>query len=364
MVNTKYSILFRCDGSHDIGFGHIVRCIALADELRDSHGCHVVFAVLRDYGALEMIKNHDYQVETVDPNEDQFSYGEWFNSVAEKNDPNVIILDVRDNLPSHTICNLRKQGIVIVTIDDPSDRRLLADLAFYPPAPQVKQMDWPGFTGRLYIGWEWVVLRREFAQKHKDSSMKKNENRRSKIPNILVTMGGSDPKGMTLKAIKALTYLGKQFEATIVLGPGFVHRDSINDLLKGFLNSFRVYNNVSNMADIMANADLALASFGVTAYELAAMGVPAVYLCLTEDHVQAALMFQNSGLAVSLGLADYVTDDEVMAAVKYFMNNGNSRLKMANQSRKSIDGRGAMRIAQLVTSAIGKGGCMHEPQVG
>ena len=61
-VNTKHSILFRCDGSHEVGFGHIIRCLALADELKDNHGCDIMFAILRDNKAIELIESHGYQV--------------------------------------------------------------------------------------------------------------------------------------------------------------------------------------------------------------------------------------------------------------------------------------------------------------
>jgi spore coat polysaccharide biosynthesis protein SpsF len=360
----EYSILFRCDGSHEIGFGHVIRCLALADELRDTHGCHIVFAVLRDYRTLEMIKNHEYQVEISDPSKEQFAYGEWFNGVVKKNDPNAIILDVRDDLPYDTIGTLRERGILIVTIDDPTERRLLADLAFYPPVPQVKAMKWEGFTGQLYVGWEWVVLRREFSQNRKNSIKRINEASQLKIPTILVTMGGSDPKDITFKTIKALSDVDNQFEATIILGPGFVHRDRLNELLKSFPHTYRVYENLSNMADIMAESDLAVASFGVTAYELAAMGVPAIHLCLTEDHVQSAIIFQGFDMAVNLGLADRVNEDKIASSIRYVLHDEDSLVKMANQGKKMVDGRGAIRIAHLVASVISKGGNLHEPQMG
>ncbi|MBW1613303.1 MAG: hypothetical protein JRJ57_04875, partial [Deltaproteobacteria bacterium] len=76
---------------------------------------------------------------------------------------NVLILDVRDGLSKSVLRNIKQKfDIKIVTIDDPEDKRLEADLAFYPPVPQVKRIDWTGFTGELYVGWEWVILRREF----------------------------------------------------------------------------------------------------------------------------------------------------------------------------------------------------------
>ena len=210
-MNMKGTILFRCDGSHEIGFGHIVRCIALADELRDKHGSGVVFAVLYDNKAMEMILNHGYKVETANPREDQFDYGDWFNCIVKKNHPCALILDIRDDLPSNIVSNLRKKGILVVTIDDPTDRRLLADLAFYPPVPQVEKMDWQGFTGQRFIGWEWVILRREFS--HNDENLYKRikATKKTKIHNILVTMGGSDPKGMTLKTMEALKVIDGQF---------------------------------------------------------------------------------------------------------------------------------------------------------
>jgi spore coat polysaccharide biosynthesis protein SpsF len=111
--------------------------LALADELRENHGCNIIFAVLLDQKAIELIENHGYPVETADRTRKDFSYGAWLNSVVVNINARGIILDVRDDLPSETINNLREKGILIATIDDPTDRRLLADFAFYPPVPQV-----------------------------------------------------------------------------------------------------------------------------------------------------------------------------------------------------------------------------------
>ena len=52
--------------------------------------------------------------------------------------------------------------IRVVTIDDPEDKRLESDLAFYPPIPQLKKITWGGFSGKLFVGWEYVLLRDEY----------------------------------------------------------------------------------------------------------------------------------------------------------------------------------------------------------
>lgn len=354
-MNMKGTILFRCDGSHEIGFGHIVRCIALADELRDKHGSGVVFAVLYDNKAMEMILNHGYKVETANPREDQFDYGDWFNCIVKKNHPCALILDIRDDLPSNIVSNLRKKGILVVTIDDPTDRRLLADLAFYPPVPQVEKMDWQGFTGQRFIGWEWVILRREFS--HNDENLYKRikATKKTKIHNILVTMGGSDPKGMTLKTMEALKVIDGQFEVTIILGPGFAHRDSLNEILGNFPHIHRIFENVLNIGDIMAEADLAVASFGVTAYELAAMGVPAIHLCLTQDHCKSSSVFQKNKIAFCMGQIDEVDVETLAQKVKYLVSHQKLRRNMIKRSQKLFSDNGTPLVAQKIIEEINFG---------
>jgi len=354
-MNMKSTILFRCDGSHEIGFGHIVRCIALADELRDKHGSGVVFAVLYDNKAMEMIMNHGYKVETANPREDQFDYVDWFNCIVKKNHPCALILDIRDDLPPNIVSNLRKKGILVVTIDDPTDRRLLADLAFYPPVPQVEKMDWQGFTGQRFIGWEWVILRREFS--HNDENLYKRikATKKTKIHNILVTMGGSDPKGMTLKTMEALKVIDGQFEVTIILGPGFAHRDSLNEILGNFPHIHRIFENVLNIGDIMAEADLAVASFGVTAYELAAMGVPAIHLCLTQDHCKSSSVFQKNKIAFCMGQIDEVDVETLAQKVKYLVSHQKLRRNMIKRSQKLFSDNGTPLVAQKIIEEINFG---------
>jgi len=186
----------------------------------------------------------------------------------------------------------------------------------------------------------------------------------TKVPGILVTMGGSDPKGMTIKAISALSLLDEKVEVRIVLGPGFAHRKALEDLLDHFPHPYRICENVSNMAEVMAEADLALTSFGVTAYELAAMSVPAIYLCLTEDHVQSASPFENAGMGICLGVVDELIDGTITGSVKLSLNGSNLNRAIMYQARNRIDGRGAVRIAYLIVSVMIKGGYVDEPQMG
>ncbi|MFZ2471524.1 MAG: glycosyltransferase [Methanothrix sp.] len=325
----------------------MVRCLALADELRDVHGCKVAFAMVKATAGCSMAKSRGYQVLTADREALSRDYAGWLSTSVGEVKAEALILDIRDDLPINAVSALNEKGIVIATIDDPSERRLLADLAFYPPVPQVLRMDWTGFSGKLYSGWKWVILRREFSHPIR---RERHEN-----PVILVTMGGSDPYGLTLKAVKALDMLDGDFESLVLLGPGFLRQDELNGIVSKARHKFHLLSGVKNIPDLMSQADIALGSFGVTAYELAAMGVPGIFMCLTQDHVESASFFVESGMGECVGLHDHVSAEMLSSAIRRLMKNRSRWEEMSTACTKHVDGRGARRVADKIIGRIANG---------
>jgi len=341
---TCLSVLFRCDGSPEIGLGHVVRCLALADELAQAHGCQVAFAMRQGPLGHELVRAGGYPAFTPPEDEGSFDYLGWLEGVANQVEARALILDVRDDLPAQAVGRLRELGLLIATLDDPSDRRREVDLAFYPPVPQAKRLDWAGFAGQLHLGWEWVVLRREFA--HPPARVDHDR------PVVLVTMGGSDPAGLTLRAVAALDRLLGDFDTLVVLGPGYSHHDELAALLATTGRQFCLRRDVSDMSALMAQADLAVASFGVTAYELAAIGVSALYLCLTQDHAESASAFVEAGMADSLGVYTEVTAEMLAERVGALLADAPRRARMGQRARELVDGCGAERMGRAIADRI------------
>ena len=286
-----FKVIIRCDGDEQIGLGHVVRCLALAEELRDSQSVGVSFAMVSGKPGMELVRSAGFPVI---PLTGQVNEDIWLDKLIRIRKPNALILDVRSNLSPALVRQWRKNGLLIATIDDPSDRRLEADLAFYPPVPQVEEMDWSGFTGQLFVGWEWVLLRKQFAHPPEfHGRFSPSGFSPSHPPELLITMGGSDPAGLTLKAVRALNQVSLPFHATVILGSGFTHDDELLRLLEKVTFPYMILRNVNDMAGVMKKSDLALSSFGGTAYELAACGVPGIYFALTDDHARSAGLFQK-----------------------------------------------------------------------
>ncbi len=337
-------VLIRCDGDYEIGLGHVVRCLALADEL-SGQGCRIVFAMRVGSLGVARVEPH-YPVLQPEPGGKAFDYEAWLRRCLEDTGARVLILDARDCLPRAVVERLRANGTLIVTIDDPEEKRLAADLAFYPPVPQLREMDWNGFTGTLYTGWEYVILREQFADFH--------ERPRNKIPKVLVTMGGSDPKGLTLKALKALMHVMGPLHIYIVIGSGFRQRKELNALLRDTGHDFTVHENVQDMAALMAECDIAVASFGVTAYELAAVGVPAILLSLSKDHERSVQALVDAQIVESIGLYLKVPVNLISKSVGYLLNDQRKRKSMTKRAINLMIGQGSKRVSEIIAQNISK----------
>ena len=339
------TILVRGDGGVALGMGHVSRCLALAVELRDAHGINVVFA-MRDAasaGVAAVRANGFVVAPMADP--DETDYGAPLLALATSLAARALVVDVRDALSRASLDAIHSAGIRVVTIDEGGDRRFASDLAFYPPAPQVEEMDWTGFAGQRFSGWEWVLLKREFQAPH-------DFIRATPPIDILVTMGGSDPAGMTEFVLDALTLLPQAMAVEVVIGPAFDRGQALAAIVTRSKHAVRVTQGPDAMAPLMRESRVAVASFGVSAYELAACGVPAVHLCLTADHARSASAFVRERIAISLGVFPAMSPAGLAAAVADLLGDRPRREEMAARARALVDGRGAKRVAALVAAGL------------
>ena len=134
-MKSKLKVLIRCDGSQMIGLGHVIRCLALAEALRDTYKSQVNFAVLEGSLGRELIKKQGYRL--IDDPDIRKQGDQWLAHAVNNAGANVLVLDVRDNLSVETVRAIRDRGVVVVVIDDHSELRLVADLAFYPHVNRV-----------------------------------------------------------------------------------------------------------------------------------------------------------------------------------------------------------------------------------
>ena len=303
-----HNILFRFDMSVDIGMGHAVRCLALADHLKEFFDCNIYFAMRHNESPL----SKHYTV--FESDEVAFDYESWLTECIRMSNTSILIMDIRDGLSRQGLKAIKKNtGVKLITIDDPEEKRLEADIGLYPAVPQIGKMDWTDFSGDLYVGWEYVILRKQFCNKIK--------NKVSDEPVILVSMGGTDKNNMTGFAINVLNELNHKFRVIIILGLKYPHMNELRNDLDRVDFQYELFHNPEDVADVMLQAQFAIVSFGVTAYELAAVNIPALYFCISPDHLESSRLFEQSGIGETIGEYPHIEKERLMKTIEKYICN-------------------------------------------
>jgi spore coat polysaccharide biosynthesis protein SpsF len=158
-------------------------------------------------------------------------------------------------------------------------------------------------------------------------------------------MGATDEKNMTQFVIKALHLINEPFSVIIILGSGYQYKKDLENELVSSHYNYSIHKDPVNPAEIMSMADLGIISFGQTAYELVALKVPAIYLCLSNDHYNSAELFVNSGLGKSLGIIGTKTEVEIAKIINNILKNYSNQAQ--TQYSELLKGSTA-RIANII----------------
>ncbi|WP_320172173.1 acylneuraminate cytidylyltransferase [Maridesulfovibrio sp.] len=327
-------LLFFCEGSPERGFGHVGRCLALAHSLRDEYGQECAFVFRGSRAARDKIEHSGFVVHVVAD----------FNGWEFTGEP-AAILDLLIPLDNVFFDRAKKSGAMLATLDDPTDNRIRCELAFYPPVPQVDELDWSGFRGKIFKGWQYIPLRNEF------SGCCKTDKTQT-TPQLLITMGGSDPHGLTVKTLEALRELETPWSAKVIAGPMCKNLDKIDEMRQELGSRVELLSNVKMMAELMQGCDLAVASFGMTAYELAACAVPQLLLSITEDHARSASALHQSGAAISLGKFDRVSIGKLTEMMRKLISDIPLRREMSAKAKALGIGNGASNIASVILEKL------------
>ena len=338
-MKIKKKNLIRCDASKNLGYGHVVRCLALADELSKKWKWQINFAIKNNQDVKKIIEKKNYK--TIIYKNSRSNYlkeKEWLMNIINFKEIKILVLDIKNNLSASFIKSLSKSKIMIVTIDDSSNRRLYSNLSFYPPVPQVKQLNWKCYKGKMYSGWDSIILRKQFLKQ------KKKINKRNII---LVTMGGSDTFNLTLPILKILDKMKMKFTVKVILGQGFKNYKKLIVWTKKSKRKYNFFQNVSNIAKIMRSSNLAIISFGMTAYELAALGTYALILSNTKDHYKSAQILENQKFGINVGKLKNLSEKKIKKAINDSLNKKMFFLKN-KYSKKKFLRKGTFSVAKKI----------------
>jgi UDP-2,4-diacetamido-2,4,6-trideoxy-beta-L-altropyranose hydrolase len=334
------NIVFRVDSSSQMGVGHLMRCLTLADELKkQNHNATFICRELK--GNLIKLIEHRVLILPVDKDfQSDDLYLSWLGATQEQ-DAKQTIQVIHDNadlliVDSYALDEvwhkqLKPHAKKIMVIDDLADREFDCDVLLNQNLAS-KQGDYQGKVPsdcELLLGCEYALLRPEFAAFRKRALEKRKKTQ--EIKNILISMGGSDKKNITYNVLQQLN---DGFNIVVVLSSASLHREMIMDYVKG--KNIEVIINADNMAELMLDADLAIGAGGSTSWERCCLGLPTLLFVTAENQKVIAENLERLGAVM---IVRSLKDD-----LQMIVSNFDLWRTMSEKSQAICDGFGVKRI--------------------
>ena len=336
-------ILFRVDGGRELGMGHVIRCLALAQALFSTVP-DIAFLMRDHHQGVEKVKTAGFPVITIPVREDPDHTAQLIRQYR----PGLVITDLYPVTNTY-IERLKSTGVRVICLTGlgrvqvPADIVINGDVRFRGGHPPVVNK----LAARCYLGPGYFILRPQFLE---------GGGRRRQISDcvsrVLVTLGGSDPRMLTLRATQALDRVPGDFHITVVMGPAFQRNHAGLENLRWISKPVSVVSDADNMAGLMRAADLAITAGGFTLYELAATGTSSVVLCQKTHQEQTAREFEKAGSCVNLGLEEQVSEDRIAQVVTELMTMPSRRRAMSAVGLVLVDGYGLNRVANIIRGAL------------
>jgi RimJ/RimL family protein N-acetyltransferase len=162
---------------------------------------------------------------------------------------------------------------------------------------------------------------------------------------VLVTMGGSDPDNMTLLVMHALQQLAtKDLDVVVLAGGSNPHYSTLQEAAHTASYAVHLRQNVRDMPELMAWADLCIGAAGSTSWERCLLGLPSLLVVLADNQQLIAEHLHVQGIATNLGRTGAVSAAELARAIAQLAHDADTRAEMMRRGQALVDGRGAERV--------------------
>lgn len=333
--------LLVCDAGVTVGVGHVMRCLALAEELQQ-RGFAVRFASdVRGIGWVErQLRRRGFDLRA---DEDPVAAGEDLR-------PEVVVVDSY-LLPREAYGALRAAaGVLVAVVDgDPDgreadiylDQNLGAEHDSWPLAPGARRLAGPAYT-----------LIRDDVRTHRHVEGQLVTDRPSRV---LVLAGGTDPRGAAPLLMRALADTGVPFEATVVAAAPSL-REAVLAVPTGPGQDVRVLDPGPGLGELAARADLVVSAAGTSTWELCCIGAALALVVAADNQIVSYGRALEAGIAVGLGSVDQLAEDPAAgtAVLARLLADPDERRRLRAAAAGLVDGRGRGRVADIVEARLAR----------
>jgi UDP-2,4-diacetamido-2,4,6-trideoxy-beta-L-altropyranose hydrolase len=337
-------VAFRADASIALGSGHLTRCRALADELRE-RGARVQFFTsdgedsgpeyLRAAGFPVHLLKHT-AVEQID---------EMSAALATTAPWDWLLVD-HYAIEAGAHRAWRAHAGRIAVIDDLADRELDCDLLLDQNYNALQPGRYDALVPRAcmqILGPHYALLRPEFSQQKRVSN-----DRGDPVNRLLISLGGSDPDNIAAHILRSLSVDEfAQLEIDVLAGQANPHFDELL-AVAGERPHTRVHRHVDDPWQAIARADLIIGAGGGSTWERCCLGVPSAVISLADNQRENARKLGEAGYTMYLGDASRLSPENIRNTIGCLIANPALRQHLSDMGQSLVDGKGARRVANIL----------------
>ncbi len=335
----SHQVVFRCDASPTIGGGHVMRCLALAETMGET-GWDVTFASRPSTVAtLPMLAQTGYALRHVtaaitdEP-------GELTRLLPDGCD-----LLVVDNYGWDATCERACRGWAqsILVLDDVTGRNHDCDVLLDSAAAN-KLLYSNRVPGEAVVltGPRHALVRRAFVRQRAAAMARR---RGEPVRSVLVSFGATDPFNAAAIALDALAEILPEALVTVALSSHAPHLEALRQRAG---RRVRFALDVTDMASLLATADLAIGAAGGMAFERAALGLASVIVIVADNQRNLGALLASAGAAIDAGPLDAGTPERLRHAILTLVGDAARRDAMADAAAALVDGRGPRRVMSVL----------------
>ncbi|MGP3958533.1 PseG/SpsG family protein [Nonomuraea sp. 3N208] len=318
-----FRVGFRCDAGARRGVGHLVRCVALAEELC-ARGVHVVFVGAVDGSEWARAQLHDRGLPLVAAPAEPVRLA----GLACELRLDAVVLDSYD-LPEDTGAALRDAGSAVLAIVDGDPLGQAADLYLDQNLGAERR---PFRAGRRLAGARYVLLRDSVRR------CERAPRRGMPVPRVLCFFGGTDSAGVVTAWAQALLATGMPFEGTVVSPVPFAAGDAIT-----------VIPPTDRLPELMAEADLVVTAAGSAVWELLHLGVPTALTWVAGNQLIGYEELVGRGVAAGLG---NTPGPQAVGTLARLLADPAAREEHGRRGSGLVDGKGRERVADALLALL------------
>jgi UDP-2,4-diacetamido-2,4,6-trideoxy-beta-L-altropyranose hydrolase len=349
MPSVARKVVFRVDASVEVGFGHLSRCINLAEVLR-SRGIEVLF-ICRNDGAKSFRALEDRLFATVllpmltvgEPVNQQEDAQQTFQALQGER-PEWLIVD------SYTLDKnwerlMRPHVAKIAVIEDLSGREHDCDLLLDQNYSERSAASFEKFvpnTCELLLGPRFALIGEQFRILRQLKSKPTPELKR-----IFVFCGGSDPQNLTQQVINEIS-CSELSNVAVDVVVGAQNKTFDREAALKLNANIEIHDASGEFARIMSIADLAIGAGGTTSWERMCLGVLSIVVSIAENQISACEKLGRDGLVTYLGAQPSLKPGAIRNAVIEAKTKFVSWFDQIEKGQILVDGRGCERVAEVM----------------